>query len=56
MKKYFLINNFNIRNRKGADTVGIDSGLKNKSLFNPPQPANHQVEVYKQLVFNDLRA
>lgn len=35
--------------------MGVDSGLKNRSLFNPPQPANHQVEVFKQLVLKDLQ-
>lgn len=59
MKKYFLSNsNFNggtpITFKKGKEVVGIDSGLRNRSLFNPPQTANHQVEVFKQLVLKDL--
>lgn len=54
IKKKILSNNFNLRTKKTVETVGIDSGLKNRSLFNPPQPANHQVEVFKQLVLKDL--
>lgn len=54
IKKYFLSNNHEVRNTKAIDTVGIDSGLKNRSIFNPPQPANHQVEVFKQLILKDL--
>lgn len=39
---------------RSVDILGVDSGLKNRSLFNPPHPANHQVEVFKQLVLKDL--
>lgn len=57
IKKYFLTNN-NCGNKstKYSEVIGVDSGLKNKSLFNPPQPSNHHVEVFKQLILKDLEA
>lgn len=54
MKKYFLTNSGNEYKIKPKEVLGVDSGLRNKSLFNPPQQANHQVEVFKQLVLRDL--
>lgn len=54
MKKYLLTNHFSLRTNNRIDTVGIDSGLKNKSFFNPPQTSNYQVEVFKQIVLRDL--
>lgn len=54
MKKYFLGNKFNPTNRNRVTTVGVGSGLRNKSAFNPPQASNHHVEVFKQLVLKDL--
>lgn len=33
---------------------GVDSGLRNKSIFNPQINNNHQIEVFKHLVLKDL--
>lgn len=34
--------------------TGVDSGLKNRSLFNPPNTANQHVEVFKNLILKAL--
>lgn len=54
MKRYFLGINSAPSNKIGNITIGVDSGLKNKSLFNPPQPSNKHVEVFKQMVLKDV--
>lgn len=54
LKNYLLGNKINTYSRVDTTTVGVDSGLKNKFLFNPTQPSNHQVGVFKQLVLKDL--
>ena len=52
MKKYFL--NKNSQPSTTSSSVAIDSGLRNKSLFNPLNRANHQVETFKSLIIRDL--
>lgn len=32
----------------------VDTGLKNKSIFNPQNPSNHFMEAFKSLVINDI--
>lgn len=54
MKKYFLGKRTNTDSRVGIPTIGIESGLRNKSSFNPLQSSNQHVEVFKQLVLRDL--
>lgn len=52
MKKYFL--NKNSQPTTINSSIALDSGLRNKSLFNPLNKANHQVETFKSLVIGDL--
>lgn len=37
-----------------TNVIGVDSGLKNKSLFNPMNTANQHVVDFKSLVLKDL--
>lgn len=52
MKKYFL--NKNSQPVTNISSVPADSGLHNKSLFNPLNGANQQVEVFKGLKLRDF--
>lgn len=52
MKKYFL--NKNSQPVSAMASVPVDSGLRNKSLFNPVNGANQQIEVFTGLVIRDL--
>lgn len=52
MKKYFL--NKNSQPVTNISSVPVDSGLHNKSLFNPLNGANQQVEVFKGLKLRDF--
>lgn len=50
IKKYFISNPI----RTPAVDVGIHSNLCNKSTFNPLNTDNKYLEVFKNMVFNDL--
>lgn len=54
VKKYFLNKNSNPVSISGNASIAVDSGLKNHSLFNPPNTANQHLEVFKNLVLQDL--
>lgn len=54
MKKYFLSHPVNITNRIFDTLNRIDSGLKNKSIFNPQNSNNHFIEVFKNMVLKDI--
>lgn len=54
MKKYFLKSEPSSSYPVNTSIIGVDSGLKNKSLFNPVNTANKHVEVFKNLVLKDL--
>ena len=54
LKKYFLSHPVEASMRSTTANRNIDSGLKNKSLFNPQNSNNHYIEVFKQLVLKDI--
>lgn len=54
MKKYFLSHPANPTMRIASLTDRVDSGLKNKSIFNLQNPSNHFIEVFKNLVLKDI--
>lgn len=54
MKKYFLNSGLSSSYPVNTNIIGVDSGLRNKSLFNPANSANQHVEVFKNLVLKDL--
>lgn len=54
MKKYFLNSGPSSSYPMNTNIIGVDSGLKNKSLFNPVNTTNQHVEVFKNLVLKDL--
>lgn len=55
IKKYMLNKTPNTLNGR-SDTPGriVHSQLRNKSLFNPPFHNNEQIEVFNQMVVQDL--
>lgn len=54
MKKFFLSHPINTSNRTAAPTGRVDSGLRNKSIFNPQISNNQYIEVFKNLVLKDI--
>lgn len=54
MKRYFLSHPTDTSNRITRPTGKVDSGLKNKSIFNPQISNNHYIEVFKNLVLKDI--
>lgn len=54
MKKYFLSHPAAPKNRVTTPSDKVDSGLKNKSIFNPQNSNNHFIEVFKNLVLRDI--
>ena len=54
LKKYFLSHPVESSMRSNVAPLYIDSGLKNRSLFNPQNSNNHYIEVFKQLVLKDI--
>lgn len=54
IKKYFLSHPVAPRNNATVSSVKIDSGLRNKSVFNSQNSNNHYVEVFKNLVLKDI--
>lgn len=55
LKKYFLSHPADMSNRTIVSTEMFDSGLKNKSIFNPQVSNNHYIEVFKNLVLKDSK-
>lgn len=54
IKKHFLSHPVEASVKAKVPLNRIDSGLKNKSIFNPQNPGNHFIEVFKSLVLNDI--
>ena len=54
MKKYFLSHPSDTSNQLVRTSINIDSGLRNKSVFNPQNANNHFVEVFKNMVIKDI--
>ena len=54
LKKYFLSHPVTSSMKSTIVATKVDSGLKNKSLFNPQISNNHFIEVFKQLVLKDI--
>lgn len=54
IKKYLLGSPLNVIQSNSNPSGVINSGLRNKRLFNPLNVPNHQVEVFKGLVLRDL--
>ena len=54
IKKYFLNKTSNPTFGNTNASVAVDSGLKNKSLFNPPNTATQHLDVFKGLVLRDM--
>lgn len=56
MKKYFLSHPADTSRRIVPASGRIDSGLRNRSIFNHHNSNNHFIEVFKNVVLKDIEA